>query len=323
VRHADDTARGEDLRCAVWTEAQGVDPIGSAPRFDALLLVEWPLPWPKDVSEIDALAAAVGADPLTRVMTVLPQAGIDDGLVGVVHHRQGVGRGFTGIDHRAPRDEVPALLDRLLADVQGDSGALPTAVGEAGDDVLVCGHGRRDPCCGRWGTLLQVEAAARLPHLRVWRCSHTGGHRFAPTAITLAEGRAWAWADADLLAGITRRALPVDEVAYHDRGPVAVDPWVHPLDRALLQAQGWAWLDATVVRAGASVHDGGRSATVELAWRAADGDHAAQGEVVVTRDVPVLVCGEPPDAATKASQELALLAFAVDGVEHAVRGVPR
>ena len=76
-----------ELRCAPWTKAQGVDPIGSAGRFDALLLVEWPLPWPSDVSDIPALAPASG-DPRARVMTVVPRAddGEADGLTRVVHH---------------------------------------------------------------------------------------------------------------------------------------------------------------------------------------------------------------------------------------------
>lgn len=314
----------DDFRCAVWTEAQGVDPIGSAPRFDALLLVEWPLPWPKDVAEIDALAAAAAADPLVRVMAVLPQAGFDDGLVGVVHHRRRTGHGLTGVDHRVPRDEVPALLERLLVAPQADSGGLPSATGEAPDDVLVCGHGRRDPCCGRWGTLLQVEAAARLPDQRVWRCSHTGGHRFAPTAITVADGRAWAWADADLLAAITRRAMPVGELAERDRGSVLLDPWVQPLERELLQRHGWPWLDGELLAASVALGDDGRSARTELAWRDAAGDeHRAAGEVVVTRDLPVLVCGEPPEAATKTSQELALASLEVDGVGQPFRPASR
>lgn len=312
----DEAAAGtaEDFRCSPWTEAQGVDPIGSAPRFDALLLVEWPLPWPKDVADIPELSGAAGADPLVRVMTALPQPGVDDGRVGVVHHRRGPGHGFTGVDHRVPRDDVPDLLARLLADAQADSGSLPSAVGAAPEDVLVCGHGKRDACCGRWGTLLHVEVAARLPDQRVWRCSHTGGHRFAPTAITVPDGRAWAWADADLLAAVTRRAVPVDEVVDRDRGSVLLPEWAQPLERELFRRHGWAWLDGELLEATADVHDDGRAATARLRWRAPDGtEHAAEGEVVVTRDVPVLACGAPPNEATKTSRELALRSVAAAG----------
>ena len=315
-----DAEPAEDLHCAVWTEAQGVDPIGSAPRFDALLLVEWPLPWPKDVGELPELAAAMGIDPLVRVMAVLPQTGIDDGLVGVVHHRARDHHGFHGIDHRVPRDELPDLLVGLASDPRADSGARPTAVAAAPDDLLVCGHGRRDPCCGRWGTLLQVELAARLPDQRVWRCSHTGGHRFAPTAITVPEGRAWAWADAALLVGIARRATAVDDLLDQDRGNVRLDEWAQPVERALFGAFGWDWLDTHLLDATATVADGKRSATVTITWQEPGGsEHRAEGEVAVTRDIPVLVCGSPPEQATKTSRELALRHLVVDGVEQALR----
>jgi hypothetical protein len=320
----DGATREDELRCSVWTEAQGVDPIGSAPRFDALLLVEWPLPWPKDVAEIPELADAAGADPLVRVMAVLPQPGIDDGLVGVVHHRKRPGHGFTGVDHRVAREEVPALLARLLADPQADSSALPSAAGTAPDDLLVCGHGRRDPCCGRWGTLLQVEAAARLPDQRVWRCSHTGGHRFAPTAITLPEGRAWAWADVDLLAGIARRALPVADLAERDRGSVLLDEWAQPVERALFRRHGWDWLATELLEVATEVGEGRRHARVALRWRAPDGaEHRAEGHVTVSREVPVLVCGEPPEHATKTSRELTLQRLAVDGADRSPAGGAR
>ena len=70
----------------------------------------------------------------------------------------------------------------------------------------MCDPERRDTRCGRWGTLLHIELAARATDVRIWHCSHTGGHRFAPTAITLPDGRAWAYVDADVEV---TRALPV------------------------------------------------------------------------------------------------------------------
>jgi hypothetical protein len=305
---------GRDFRCAPWTREQGVDPIGSAPRFDALLLVEWPLPWPKDVSEIEALASAA-ADPRATLMAVVPHGdGAADGLRRVVHHRRTGTHTFTGIDHRVPAAEVPDLLAALLDDLDGDHLDWPSAVGPSDrTDVLVCGHGRRDPCCGRWGTLLQVELTARVPDARVWRCSHTGGHRFAPTAITVDTGRAWAYADTDLLLGVLERSVPVTDLHGHDRGSSAVGLWSQALERAVFEHLGWGWLDAELTEDRHELADDRRSAVVHLGWRSPDGtEHRAEGEVVVTRDVPVLVCGEPPEAAQKSSYELAVRSLRVD-----------
>jgi len=293
-----------ELRCAPWTRAQDVDPIGSAGSFDAVVLVEWPLPWPADVSEIPALAEAA-AHPGVRVMTVVPQADESgDGLVRVVHRRRVSTNHLPGVDHRVPRAAVPALLDALLEDPQADSAARPSAVGEAPPEVLVCAHGRRDPCCGRWGTLLHVELAARWPDVRVWRCSHTGGHRFAPTALTLPDGRAWAYVDAGLLDGVVHRTGDLATLGAHDRGTTGLDMWAQVVERALFERHGWGWLDITVAAA-TTVADDRRSAEVTMTW---DGGKAV-GEVEVTRILPVLVCGQPPEQAKKTAPELRLAAL--------------
>jgi hypothetical protein len=289
-------------RCSPWTKAQGVDPIGSTPEFDALVLVEWPLPWPHDVAEIAMLADAV-AVPGVRVMTVVPQPDDSgDGLVRVVHHRRVGTNRLAGVDHRLPLADVPALLTALTAEPLADHLGLPSAVGASPPEVLVCAHGRRDACCGRWGTLLHIELAARWTGVRVWRCSHTGGHRFAPTAITLPDGRAWAYVDAPLLDGIVHRSGDVHELAAHDRGTSSLDPWAQVVERAVFEQHGWTWLDRDAVEARTEVHHDRQGATVTLTWAGG----AARAEVDIARVLPVLVCGQPPEKARKSSPEYAL-----------------
>src|SRR5687768_10851849 len=97
------------FRCSPWTKAQGVDPIGSAGAFDALLLVEWPLPWPHDVSDVPQLAAASAA-PGVRVMMVVPQGDQSDGGATIIHRRRTGTNHLAGVDHRVPRGEVQDVL---------------------------------------------------------------------------------------------------------------------------------------------------------------------------------------------------------------------
>ncbi|MGL6237036.1 MAG: sucrase ferredoxin [Segniliparus sp.] len=52
--------------------------------------------------------------------------------------------------------------------------------------VLVCAHGRRDQCCAVKGR--PVASALAAAGQDVWECSHTGGHRFAPSVVFLPEG---------------------------------------------------------------------------------------------------------------------------------------
>lgn len=297
-----------EFRCAPWTQAQDVDPIGSAGSFDAVVLVEWPLPWPRDVSEIPALAPAA-ARPGARLMTVVPRPDhAADGRLRVVHRRRVRTNHLPGVDHRVPMADIPALLATLLEDPLTDSAHRPSAVGEAPPEVLVCAHGRRDPCCGRWGTLLHLELAARWTDVRVWRCSHTGGHRFAPTAITLPDGRAWAYVDADLLDGVVRRTADVHALAAHDRGTTGLGMWAQPVERALFEEHGWPWLEQHITRAETTLAEDGKSAEVTLEWEGGQ----ARGQVEVTRVLPVLECGKPPEQAKKSAPELKLTALRID-----------
>jgi len=295
------------LRCAVWTQAQGVDPIGSAPAFDALVLVEHPLPWPHDVSELPLFAGR--SAPGVRLMAVVPEDRPRQAGHRLVVHRRRTGTNhLAGTDHSVPERDLPALLDDLLAAPLEDHRDRPSALGASPPEVLVCAHGRRDPCCGRWGTLLHVELGARWSDVRIWRCSHTGGHRFAPTAVTLPDGRAWAYVEPDLLDQVVRRRGPLPPLAAHDRGTSALSPFAQVVERAVFHALGWDWLDQSLTAVEEHRDDDGKAASVTLRWPGG----SATGRVVVDRMVPVLVCGEPPEAATKSSPDLALVDLVLD-----------
>jgi hypothetical protein len=92
------------------------------------------------------------------------------------------------------------------------------------------------------------------------------------------------------------------------------------VEHELFVAHGWAWLDVELTDARTEVADDRRSARVELAWREPSGaEHRADAEVVVTRVLPVLVCGEPPEQAKKSSNELAVAALEIASVNAVVR----
>ena len=50
------TATGS-LRCSVWARSQDLDPAGTAGSYSGYLVVDVPLPWPRDVSEVPEIAA--------------------------------------------------------------------------------------------------------------------------------------------------------------------------------------------------------------------------------------------------------------------------
>ena len=289
----------DDYRCATWTAAQGFDPIGSATRFDRLVTVEVPQPWPADVADMDWVAP-LDVPTGTRVQAIVADVGRIDGSVLLTRWERGTGARLQGIDWLVPAADVPSALAALVA------GTEPTGEAtEAPAEVLVCGHGTRDRCCGGAGTRLMVEARAALAGVRVRRTSHLGGHRFAPTALTLPDGRMWAFLDAEIVTGIVARTLPPAEAREFYRGNVALDPWAQVVEGEVLAECGWGAADFDELDSTTEV-DGDR-ASVRLAWTSGGiADHRSGTVEIVTR-YPVLQCGLEPAEAKKDSPEYRLV----------------
>jgi hypothetical protein len=289
------------LRCVDQARGMDADPVGTAVHARAVLLVEVPLPWPKDVADHPALAgevAALAAGLRARLQGVVPdptRAARGEALV--VLHRSDDGD-FRGYE----RHTAVAEAGDLAAGVRA---VAASTAPEPGRDVLVCGHGSRDRCCGSLGTALHAATAAGgRPGLRVHRTSHLGGHRFAPTAVLLPEGTAWAWLDDALLGAIVDRRVPPAALRAHYRGSSAMPhPAVQVAECAVFAAVGWDWLDHA--RRGEVVAAEADRWTVRV-----DGGTAAWlGVVERTGSDPQPVCGQPLSAATKADDRLRLVAL--------------
>ncbi|MEL6604928.1 MAG: sucrase ferredoxin [Cyanobacteria bacterium J06614_10] len=104
-----------------------------------------------------------------------------------VHQYQGFEYQLESLDQ-----VVPCLQAHWSNQQLGQSTATYSNQPITKQDILVCTHGMRDKCCARFGQPLFREARhlseqGQLPNTRIWQASHIGGHRFAPTAITLPD----------------------------------------------------------------------------------------------------------------------------------------
>lgn len=249
--------------CSAMAWADGTELIGTASTTQRLVLVECPLPWPSETNSIPALT--VGALPATtRLLAIVPGTRAGP-LVPRITVWQRAANGFEGQEMTI---DCPGGCDpasHVAAVARGESHAHVRTVGPAGPQVLICTHGRRDRCCGRLGTRLNLDVAGRWADVEVRRCSHLGGHRFAPTAITLPDGRCWGRLDADTLVAIVERSADPALITRCLRGFIGLDPWAQVVDRLLTERFGWAWLEQSVTFA-TSVAHGGTSASVDVSW---------------------------------------------------------
>ncbi|MEP7036407.1 MAG: sucrase ferredoxin [Dermatophilaceae bacterium] len=94
--------------------------------------------------------------------------------------------------------------------------------------LLVCTNSRRDVCCALRGRPVALECSAQRPE-QVWECSHTGGHRFAPTGVLLPYGQTFARLSvSSAVAAVdaaTRGEVPGQLLgASYDRGRSHLEP---------------------------------------------------------------------------------------------------
>jgi hypothetical protein len=172
-------------------------------------------------------------------------------------------------------------------------------------DLLICTHGKRDVCCGQAGMALYSTISSLLGEapspVRVWRASHTGGHRFAPTALTFPDGYAWAYLDEITTAQILNRsARPVVDtppelttVGEHCRGVSSLSAGpAQVADRAALLHAGWAWAETSRTVEVVAFDRHSLATTLVVTGTPADGPALSlRVEVQVERHIPQITCG--------------------------------
>ncbi|XVS60633.1 sucrase ferredoxin [Actinosynnema sp. CA-299493] len=207
-------------RCAAISADLEEPQAGTAATAAAWICLEQPGPWGRDALTESRLDPALGAE--------LARRAADTGVRVLLIRRPGR---HADTHHDAPRRVYlaattpgrPRLERADLADPAAlldlDFAALaaghPTGLGTpvAGPVLLVCANSRRDVCCALRGRPLAEALAAARPDT-VWECTHTGGHRFAPTGVLLPTGYTYGRLDTDFAARLLDHA---------DRGHVVTD----------------------------------------------------------------------------------------------------
>lgn len=297
------------LRCAPFHASTGADPVGSAGAYDAFLVVEVPLPWERDISAHEPFASLMATAPSVtgddgrrwRPMGVVPEDR-GDGRVRVTAFElpEGRRRAFDRREWLVEPDGVVELCRGLLAAAPGRARVPERAeeveVPEGVVDLLICTHGRRDACCGSQGAAVHQELGGLLggdPTVRLRRCSHTGGHRFAATAVSFPDGYAWAHLDADVALRVARRSVPPHELAAHCRGSSLFDGGpAQAADRVGLAQVGWDWVEAERTAVVVAHERDTLATTVRVRGEVPDGRcWAWDVRVEVERWVPTPTCG--------------------------------
>lgn len=175
--------------------------------------------------------------------------------------------GYRGFEFRL--EGLDQVADCLRAYWQGSHLGQPITQFK---DVLVCTHGMRDQCCARFGqpffrAAQKMVKAESLSSVRIWRVSHIGGHRFAPTVIVLPEGRYYARLTVGALRSVLTRCGSTEDLSNilqeMYRGWGLLPRALQVLERQFIAQLGWDWLR---YRLSYCVLEEGNETTLAVLW---------------------------------------------------------
>ncbi|MEM6451044.1 MAG: sucrase ferredoxin [Cyanobacteria bacterium P01_D01_bin.105] len=263
--------------CSVEAQQAGERILGTASHYDIYVLIECPKPWPTNAFSAQAIpdnlrqfikatkAQKGNAQPSVQFLCIAsPRSAITDGTRVLIYQKaksplhsaasepsdlnvSGFSNGYVGYEFKVDSlEQVVSGVNAHLNQQPSEQEAIQS------QDILVCTHGMRDKCCARFGQPFyrqaqQLAKADQLPsHVRLWQVSHIGGHRFAPTAISLPDGRYYGRLTPEALSAIANRNGPIQRLQPVYRGWGLLPQPVQVFEQQLLLQYGWAWFDTAV-----------------------------------------------------------------------------
>lgn len=247
--------------CSTVSKANGEDPIGSAGNYDCFLLIETLPPWS------GAIWLETGAMPqgVINALALAWERGVNLRPLAIAPEREYAQPGFTRVLYfyrQSPlfaafnRQEylIPdATLSQLVMALLNEPEQLPLFQPYKQNssivrDLLICTHGNYDVACSRFGypiynLLRQSYATTFEGHLRIWRCSHFGGHQFAPTLLDLPSGRYWGHLEADVLDILVNHADSIKALRPFYRGWAGLKKFEQIAEREIWMQEGWDWIN--------------------------------------------------------------------------------
>jgi hypothetical protein len=177
--------------CSELSQANGESLAATASRIDHWVLLEYRGLWARDELRAsllpdgikERLTTQLGGLPRARLLFVRrPDRRSHSGLALFYGRTSEHDPWFRSLELEAYED----LFDLDLAAAFDD----PAAAGAPLDHPLlvVCTHGKRDPCCARYGRPLYEGLREAADDEWVWQSTHVGGDRFAGNLVCLPEG---------------------------------------------------------------------------------------------------------------------------------------
>jgi len=244
--------------CADHSREIQEDVIGSATNHQTYILVECTTPWVSEAfnskwvpDNLRILVADVKRAKLSIHFLLIANDEThreEQTTLLIYQQEKGSSNGYRKQEFKLPNiEQVAGVVRKWLTGVSVDDEIASNTT----RDILVCTHGSHDQCCAKYGNPFYFHAQntifdLQLNHLRIWRSSHFGGHRFAPTAIDFPQGRYYGVLDQDTFKSILTQTGDIECLNKVYRGWGILPNPLQILERELMLHLGWDWFNYKV-----------------------------------------------------------------------------
>ncbi|APJ04362.1 sucrase ferredoxin [Silvanigrella aquatica] len=118
-------------------------------------------------------------------------------------------------------------------------------------ELFICVHGERDHCCGKYGIELHNNFHKKVGQyknssFRVWKSSHIGGHRYAPTFYEAPAMRWYGLFNINDIDDYLNRSDSKFQIKNNYRGMSGIlNKYALLAENELFKKHSWQWLEAT------------------------------------------------------------------------------
>ena len=245
--------------CSESSRQAGEDIIGSGTNYQTYVLIECPFPWSSNAfdsplvpEELRNLIRGVKQKkPSLRFLLIASNQSRNNSSTKVLIYEQNQAellKGYSKLELKLDNIEQVATVVRSY--LEGEALDCQAETNET-RDILICTHGSHDRCCAKYGNPFYTQALATVSNLninnvRIWKSSHFGGHRFAPTAIDFPDGRYYGVLDSESFQAILTRTGDIKCLNKVYRGWGILPNQIQVLERELMFHYGWDWFNYQV-----------------------------------------------------------------------------
>ena len=244
--------------CADNSREQGEELIGTATNNQNYVLIECPQPWVSSAFDskwvpenLNVLVKECKRAKLPiRFLLIANNTShkVDSTTLLIYEIDKGLGSGYSKREFKLENIEQAATTVKKWLKGKNSKYEVETNITR---DFLVCTHGSHDKCCARYGGKFHFHACNKitemgLKNVRIWKSSHFGGHRFAPTMIDLPNGRYYGNLDSTSFQSILTRSGNIKDLIRVYRGWGFLPRPIQVLEKEMMLVHGWEWFDYKV-----------------------------------------------------------------------------